>query len=469
MEQLTAGQVEIFTGGFLVSGSREDTFSGISIDTRTLHPGDLYFAIRGPKNDGHQFIPSAIDKGAAGAVADYRYDLPPGFPEDRILLRVEDTHQALKEAAAHVRRQWPGTVIGITGSMGKTTTKEFLAQILQVDHNVYRSPGNYNNLFGLPLAIFGLTPADDIGVFEMAMSKTGEIAEMCLIAKPDIGVITNVAPVHLEFFNSIDEIAQAKAELMEGLPESGTLVYNADDPLVRDIAGRFPGRKISFGLSDGADIGVENIRIRDLQETTFTIKHAGESREAMIPLAGQHYVMNALPAFALGLHFGIEPDRILQGYKFLQQTHMRGQITRFREGFTVIDDSYNSNPRALNQMVEMMAAVQSCTRRILVAGEMLELGGDSAALHYQCGKHAANAGIHVVVGVRGAAEEIVRGAREAGVKETKVHFFTEINAATDFVSRLIEPGDLVLVKGSRGVRLDEMVRVIRSHYSELSD
>jgi len=469
MEQLTAGQVEICTGGFLASGSGRDTFSGISIDTRTLHSGDLYFAIRGPNNDGHKFIPSALDKGAAGVVVDYRYSLPPDFPEDRILLRVDDTHRALKEVAADVRRQWQGTVIGITGSMGKTTTKEFVAQILQADHNVYRSPGNYNNLFGLPLAIFGLTPADEIGIFEMAMSEAGEIAEMCLIAQPDIGVITNVAPVHLEFFDSIEDIAQAKAELAGGLPQSGILIYNADDHRVRHIAGRFPGRKISFGLSAGAQIRAESIRTGELQETRFAIKYSGEAREAMIPLAGRHNVLNALPAFALGLHFGMEPDQILEGFRFLRQTHMRGQIICFREGFKVIDDSYNSNPRALTQMVQTVAAVQSCSRRVMVAGEMLELGRDSEALHYRCGEEAAHAGIDVVVGVRGAAREIVRGAREAGIEETQVHFFTEIDPATDFVSRLVKPGDLVLIKGSRGVHLDKMVRVIRSHYTELSD
>ena len=217
MAHMTAAQLESATGGVLVSGSRSTSLSGVSIDTRTLRPSDLFFAIRGPRNDGHDHVFSAMQKGAAGAVVDFRYEVPEAFPANKILLRVENTHEALKDLAAFVRRNWRGSLVGITGSMGKTTTKEFMAQVLQTEFSVYRSPGNYNNLFGLPLAIFGLSPEDHIGMFEMGMSAPGEIAEMCRIALPDAGVITNVAPVHLEFFESLEAIARAKGELAQGL------------------------------------------------------------------------------------------------------------------------------------------------------------------------------------------------------------------------------------------------------------
>ena len=301
--------------------------------------------------------PRRSRRAPAGAVVDRQYQVPEAFPANKILLRVENTHEALKDLAADVRRQWRGSLVGITGSMGKTTTKEFMAQVLQTEFSVYRSPGNYNNLFGLPLAIFGLSPEDHIGIFEMGMSAPGEIAEMCRIAMPDVGVITNVAPVHLEFFESLKAIARAKGELAEGLGAGGTLIYNADDPLVCEIADGFDGDKISFGMRPGADIRAEEITIAGLTETRFRLICEGVSRRAMIPLCGAHYVMNALPAVALACRYSIDIEQIVESLRHLHQAHMRGQILHFREGFTVIDDSYNSNPRALMQMIETLSRV----------------------------------------------------------------------------------------------------------------
>lgn len=281
MAHINVAQVESATGGVLVSGSKGAAVQGISIDTRTLRPSDLFFAIRGGRNDGHEHVLAALQKGACGAVVDFQYEIPKeGYPLNKILLRVGNTHEALKDLAAEVRNHWRGTLVGITGSMGKTTTKEFMGQVLQTEFSVYRSPGNYNNLFGLPLAIFGLSPDDHIGIFEMGMSAPGEIAEMCRIAMPEVGVITNVAPVHLQFFESIEAIARAKSELAEGLVAGGTLIYNADDPLVCAIAGRFTGDKISFGLSPAADVRAEDIQITGLAElaSAWSSKGPGGAR-----------------------------------------------------------------------------------------------------------------------------------------------------------------------------------------------
>lgn len=468
MAHMTTARLESCTGGSLAAGSVAAVFSSISIDTRTLHPGDLFFAIRGARDDGHNHIPAALRKGAAGAVVGLDYDAT-GFPADRILLRVRDTHQALKDTAAEVRREWRGTLIGITGSMGKTTAKEFAAHVLQTEFSVYRSPGNHNNLFGLPLAIFGLSPDDHIGIFEMGMSARGEIAEMCRIAAPEIGVITNVAPVHLAFFSSIEEIALAKAELAEALPPDGTLVYNADDPHVSRIADRFAGHKISFGLSGDADVRADEIETVSLQETRLRLSCSGFSRRAILPLAGLHYVMDVLPGVALADNYRIELDQIVDSLRHLSQTHMRGQILRFAQGFTVVDDSYNSNPRALMQMIDTVAGIASCRRRILVAGEMLELGKEAEALHYSCGAWAARRGMDIVVAVQGAAKELALGAVAAGMPESQVHFFTEVNPASDFISRNVQDGDLLLVKGSRGVHLEKMIQALRSYHTELVD
>jgi UDP-N-acetylmuramoyl-tripeptide--D-alanyl-D-alanine ligase len=466
MEQITAGQVESSTGGILIYGSQSAIFSGISIDSRTVRAGDLFFAIRGLHHDGHQYVNAALNKGAAGAVVDRKYELPGTFPANRILLQVADTHQALKGLAADVRQRWRGSLVAITGSMGKTTAKEFTFHVLQTEFSVYRSPGNFNNLFGLPLAIFGLSPEDHIGIFEMGMSAPGEIREMCRIAKPDVGVITNVAPVHLEFFGSLEEIARVKGELAEELRPDGTLVYNADDPMVSETAVRFPGNKISFGFSQIADVRAEGVEILGLEETRFHLTCGGITRTAMIPLGGVHYVINALPAVALGRHYRMEMDQILEGLRNLQQAPMRGQIVRFQGGFTIIDDSYNSNPRALCRMIDTLAAAISFRRRILVAGEMLELGPTSESLHYECGVLAAQRGLDIVVGVQGAAREIVRGATETGIPESRALFFSQVEPAGDFVSREVHEGDLVLIKGSRGVHLEKIVQDLRSHFTQ---
>jgi UDP-N-acetylmuramoyl-tripeptide--D-alanyl-D-alanine ligase len=466
MAHMTAAQVEDVIGGVLVSGSKSASLSGVSIDTRTLRPSDLFFAIRGTRNDGHDFVPAALRQGACGAVVDVYYEIPEGIPANKILLRVADTHEALKDLAADVRRRWHGTLVGITGSMGKTTAKEFMAQVLQTEFSVYRSPGNYNNLFGLPLALFGLSPDDHIGIFEMGMSAPGEIAEMCRIALPDVGVITNVAPVHLEFFGSIEAIARAKGELAEGIAAGGTLIYNADDPLVSTIASRHAGDRISFGFSTDADIRAEDVEVTGLMETRFRLICEGTGRRAIIPLCGAHFVMNALPAVALARRYKIDPGQIVESLGHLRQARMRGQVLHFREGFTVIDDSYNSNPRALMLMIDALVRVPRCSRRVLVAGEMLELGKDSEELHRQCGRLAAESGVDVIVGVQGAAREIARAAAAAGMPETRVHFFTEIDPAIDFVYRNVQPGDLLLIKGSRGIHLEKMVQALRSGYAE---
>jgi len=467
MAKLSAAEVQTGTGGTLVKGSGSTVFSSVSIDTRTLQKGAVFFAIRGPNQDGHRFVPDALSKGALGAIVAQDYEYPGDFPADRILIKVKDTHQALKFLASSARRLWSGTLVAVTGSMGKTTTREFAAQVLQSDFRVYQTPGNYNNLFGLPLALFGLSLDYDIGIFEMGMSAPGEIAEMCRIASPVAGIITNVAPVHLAFFDSIEKIAQAKAELADSLPAEGTLIYNVDDPLVRKIADRYPGAKISFGLSDQADVHAEKIEIVSLEQTRFQLSCNGTTRLASIPFAGAHYVMNALAAVALGRQHKVALAQIIESLGKLHPVAMRGQIIGFKEGFTVIDDSYNSNPRALMQMIEVLAGVSNFKRRILVAGEMLELGLHSDSLHAQCGSFAADHGLDIVVGVQGAAHELVRAATESGIHESQVHYFDNSDSASEFICGAVRSGDLLLIKGSRGVRTERIVKNLLSSFESL--
>jgi UDP-N-acetylmuramoyl-tripeptide--D-alanyl-D-alanine ligase len=469
MSKFTAAEVESGTGGILAYGSADTAFSNVSIDTRNLQGEDIFFAIRGPNQDGHRFIPDALAKGARGVVAEQGYQFPGHFPDGLVLIRVRDTHEALKNLASSARRHWPGTLAAITGSMGKTTTREFAAHVLKSGFRVYQTPGNYNNLYGLPLALFGLNSSQDVGIFEMGMSAPGEIAEMCRIAAPLIGIITNVAPVHLQFFNSLEDIARAKGELAEALPSNGTLIYNADDPLVRDIAGRFQGQTISFGFSESADVRADHMEITGLNQTRFRLSSSGVSRQTTIPVAGAHYVMNILPAIALGIRLGISLDQMMETFGTLQQASMRGQVLRFRDGFAVIDDSYNSNPRALMKMIEVLSGTPAFTRRILVAGEMLELGIGSNALHFECGAFAAKTGVDLVIGIQGAAQEIVRGALESGMPASQARFFPDAETATVFIREQLQGGDLVLIKGSRGVHLEKIAQRLRGEFATVSN
>jgi UDP-N-acetylmuramoyl-tripeptide--D-alanyl-D-alanine ligase len=468
MTQLSVKEVESGTGGMQVRGAQTATFTNVSIDTRTIAPGALFFAIRGPNQDGHRFIPDAFARGASGAVVAKDYEYPGEFPEGCVLIQVADTHEALKSLAHSVRLAWPGILVAVTGSMGKTTTREFAYQLMKSQFTAYQTPGNYNNLFGLPLALLGLSPQHEVGIFEMGMSEAGEIAEMCRIAVPTTGILTNVAPVHLQFFDSIEKIAEAKGELVEGLTADGTLIYNADDPLVCRLARRFSGHKISFGQSEASDIRAEKIELLDLYTTRFQLSCDGKTKTISLPFAGAHYVLNALPGIALCRNNNISLEKITESLRKLQPVAMRGRTLRFKKGFTLIDDSYNSNPRALMKMTEVLSGTPSFSRRILLAGEMLELGPDSPRLHFECGSFAVKHHTDIVIGVQGAAQEIVRAALEAGLPQEQTHFFSEADTAASFVNTLVQPGDLLLVKGSRGVHMEKIVKNLCANF-ETSD
>ncbi len=462
MTRLSAAEVQAGTGGTLVSGPGAALLTGVSIDTRTLLPGDLFFAIRGPRLDGHRFIAAALSAGARGVVAERGYRHPGPFPPGCVLIEVDDTHGALKALAGAVRAGWPGTLVAVTGSMGKTTTRQFAAGLLSREFPVHQTPGNFNNLYGLPLALLGLEPGHRLGIFEMGMSAAGEIAEMCRIARPDVGILTNVAPVHLEFFDSVDAIARAKAELAESLPPDGLLVYNADDGRVGAIAARYRGDTISFGLSPAAEVRAEEIRVLGPEATRFTLTCPGYRGPAELPFAGVHFVLDALPGVALGRRWGMEPETIVAGLRELRPAAMRGGVLRFAAGFALIDDSYNSNPGALMGMIDTLAEMPYFSRRVLVAGEMRELGSGSAGLHFECGLHAARRGVDLVVGVAGDAAEIVRAGVESGLTDSR--FFADADAASGFVAECVRPGDLVLIKGSRGVHMEKIVGNLRSRF-----
>ncbi|HKV05890.1 MAG TPA: UDP-N-acetylmuramoyl-tripeptide--D-alanyl-D-alanine ligase [Candidatus Acidoferrales bacterium] len=445
--------------------------AGVSIDSRTVQPGELFLAIRGPRHNGHDFVRGALERGATAAVVARERFLE--YPEEtrEQLFSADDTLRALQELARKYCDAWrqakPGRrVAAVTGSAGKTTTKEILAALLGARYRILKSEGNLNNEYGLPLTLFRLGDEHDAAVVELGMSHRGELARLAEIARPDVGVVTNVAPVHLEFFSSVDEIALAKRELIEGLGGSEPVaVLNADDPRVARFADAFRGRVHYFGLSDNAEFRASMIEERGMDGSTFNFESPEGRARLRLPLAGRHNVLNALAALAAASEWGIGATDAKDVFPRLQPASMRGEILRFASGFAVINDCYNSNPVALERMVDLLCSVEGYSRRILVAGEWREIGPASAELHRAGGRYAAQKrAIDWIFGVAGNAQEFVRGAAEAGHPVDRAQFFRSSEEAASFLPEFVSPGDLLLVKGSRGVHMESIAKALRERF-----
>jgi len=432
--------------------------AGYSIDSRTIGAGELFFAVRGERLDGHDFVEAALANGAVGAVVSMRW-LPPAGMDAGKLLRVPDHDGdgvllSLQQLAWEVRKSWGGRVIGVTGSAGKTTTKDAVAAVLAVrgEDAMLKSRGNLNNAFGLPLQLLRLEAGHEVAVIEMGMNHAGEIAALAKIAEPDWAVVTNVAPVHLEHFaEGIAGIARAKYELIEALPEDGVAFLNCDDEYVTEFGRGMGERTVYYGLGERA--GVWAAEIADVDDgVEFTVVARGERERVRLHLLGRHNVNNALAAIAVGLQSGISLKECAAAVGELRAGDRRGERIEWR-GATVINDSYNSNPRALDGMVDALLAmaVGEGGRRIVVAGEMLELGPEGEALHRACGRRMAERGVGVVVGVMGLAGGLVDAAAQAGANAM---FVATPEEAGDWLRGNLRAGDVVLLKASRGVRLE---------------
>ncbi len=420
---------------------------GYSIDSRTVAPGELFFAVKGERLDGHDFVDQAREKGAVAAVV--RKDQLARYPLKTGLIGVRDTLAALQTLATAVRRLWGKPLIGVTGSTGKTTTKEAIAHILSPRYRVLKSEGNFNNHFGLPLMLLKLQPEHEVAVIELGMSHAGEIAALAKIAQPEIGVVTNVAPVHLEFFASLADIARAKYELIASLPAGGTAALNADDEYVSQFGRDFHGNVVTYGLRAPAGVRAENIEACGRHGSAFDVVVEGYRERATLPLLGTHNIYNALAAVAVALERDITPSEAVRALASLPPPDKRGQVVQL-DNITVINDCYNSNPKALDAMVEALAAMPA-KRRIVVAGEMLELGPSGEELHRQSGRHISEKKIDVLVGVRGLARQMVEGALRAGMR---AEFVATPEEAGQWLAREARSGDVVLLKASRGVKLE---------------
>ena len=419
--------------------------SGWSIDSRTVNPGDCFFALRGPLHDGHDHVASAAEKGAAVAIV----ERPSGA--GILQLVVPDTLAALQQLATKARERWGGAVVGVTGSAGKTTTKDAIASLLAVHFKTGRTIGNYNNHFGVPLSILRLPDDCRAAVIEMGMNHAGEIRALAKIAKPRIGVVTNVGWAHTEYFsNGIEGVALAKRELIEELPADGIAILNADDARVREFARVHPGRTILFGFSEEA-----GVRAEDLRMCPGGAHFRCLGVEFKSPFAGRHGVSNVLAAISVAYAMGIAPERLPAAVETLATGKMRGE--RFeRGGVTIINDCYNANPEAMRSMLEVLRGTPG-RRRIAVLGEMLELGREAEALHRGIGQWAAELGIDALVGVRGAARFMVEEAVKAGLSDSAAFFFDSPEEAGAFLANYVHAGDAVLFKGSRGVEVEKAI------------
>jgi UDP-N-acetylmuramoyl-tripeptide--D-alanyl-D-alanine ligase len=436
--------------------------AGVSIDSRTIRAGELFIAIHGPRHDGHDHVASALESGAIAAVVAEaqlrRYASPVGGR----CIAVANTFDALKQLARAVRESWAGKIAGVTGSVGKTTTKEILAALLGSKLRVLKSEGNLNNEYGLPLTLFRLEETHQAAVLEMGISRRGELARLAAIARPDVGVLTRVSPAHLEFFASVDEIALAKRELIEGLNgRESTAVLNADDSRVAAFGAFAPGRVLTYGIEKQAFFMAQEIEDRGALGSAFDyVSPEGRVRlELNVP--GRHAIANALAALAAASVWDIGAAEAQSVFLSLRAPAMRGELLRFSNGAALINDSYNSSPAALQAMTELLVATPNFSRRILVAGEMRELGKSSAELHREAGQFAAKIKkIDWIVGVAGDAAQIVEGAVAAGQPRARVRFFATPQEAAEFLAGFMISGDLLLVKGSRGVKMEQIVETL---------
>jgi UDP-N-acetylmuramoyl-tripeptide--D-alanyl-D-alanine ligase len=454
---LTVGLVAEATGGTVAQGSATPAFTGVSIDTRTIQPGMLFVAIRGERLDGHDFVAQAVAKGARGVLVDHAAK----DAGSAAVIKVKDTLAGLQALGAAVRRLSGVRVVAVTGSAGKTTTKELIADVLSTDYRVFRNRGNLNNHIGLPLSLAGLADGPDVAVVEFGMNHAGEIRRLVQIARPDVRVWINVGDAHIGYFGSRQAIAAAKAEILEEADSRTLAVVNADDELVRAAANNFPGRLITFGIDRPAAIRAVDVTDRGFDGVRARVDTPDGPINLQLSMPGRAHLLNALAAVAVSREFGITPEAIAARLAAARPVTHRGSDVRLARGIRVIDDSYNASPAAMDVMMRALAATPTTGRRIAVLGEMRELGDSSPALHEATGRAAASAGVDLLIAVGGSdAAAIVRGATAAGVNPDRARYFADAAAATEPVRDALRSGDLVLIKGSRATGMDAIVRAL---------
>lgn len=442
--------------GEILQGPPSLSFHTFNIDSRLSEPGELFFALVAERN-GHDFITQAADKGASGAVISQKI-IPPF--DDFALIKVPNTLEALHELAQNTLIELPVKVVGITGSIGKTTTKEFTSALLEKRFKVLKSEGNFNNHLGLPLSVLRLREDHEIAVLEMGMSHAGEIKSLTQIAPPDVAVITNVKPVHLEFMKNMTNIADAKKEILAGMKPNGTAILNGDDPWVNKISSAWKGEKVFFGFSKNWDISAQNIQKTGLNGMSFELNYGGQRKKIALPSFYDSTLSNFLAAVAVAFTFSVPIEDINERSAQLKPAPKRGTVSLLEKAKTLIDDSYNSNPVALEVTLKSVAELRA-KRKIAVLGDMLELGEDSVKYHVSAGKQVVESGFDLLVTVGPLSKHMADGAREKGMPKERIHTFENSQEAAKSLGGLLEHGDLILVKGSRGIKMEYIIEQLK--------
>ncbi|NMC44500.1 MAG: UDP-N-acetylmuramoyl-tripeptide--D-alanyl-D-alanine ligase [candidate division Zixibacteria bacterium] len=426
--------------------------TGLSIDTRSLLPGEIFFAIPGTTHDGHDYVEAAFRRGAAAAVINRSQKARFAANSPGLLIVVEDTHKALLEMARYLRRDSRAAFAGITGSNGKTTTKEMLYAVMSVRHRAYRSPGNLNNLFGAPIALGRMPQNVQYAIFEMGISYPGEMTRLAGIIQPEIAVMTNIGPAHLETLKTVDQIVQAKFELIDHLPAGAAIVLNSDDPRLVAEARRRNLAFTAFGVDADCPFRAKDIRLTLDRRISFTVS----DQVIELPVLGRANVYNALAAVAAASVWGVRPEDWAVGLAAFEPAAMRLTLEHYR-GLDLLIDCYNANPESVKEALRTLQGFAVAGRKIAVLGDMLELGDLSDALHVEIGRTAAAAGIDFLLCLGPHSAATVDGARAAGMKPDMSRHYATHQELLEALAALVRPGDMVLFKGSRGMELEKIV------------
>jgi UDP-N-acetylmuramoyl-tripeptide--D-alanyl-D-alanine ligase len=446
------------TGGRLLQGEEKTSFRGISTDSRTVAEGELFIALKGERFDGHHFAIEALKKRAGGVIIeeDKIRDIRWNGYRPSAVIAVKDALHALGDIARERRRKFGTPVVALTGSNGKTTTKDMISACLETTFPVLKTKGNLNNLIGLPLTLLNLTEQERIVVLEMGMNVPGEIRRLTEIAEPDVGLITNIEKVHLEGMGSLERVREEKGELFRRMKQDGTILVNQDDPRVIDLASEFRGQKITFGINHPAEVMAKEIRLHGAGGTSFTLMMEGVTMEITLPLLGRHFVPNALSAIASASLFGIELEKVKEALENLQPFPMRMEVLRPKEGVTLINDAYNANPRSMELALEILSEMKGKGRAIAVLGDMLELGDFSVEAHQHIGQRVKELSIDFLLALGEEAPVLVESAIRHGLNSEKARIVESHTEAISILKKMVRDGDWILVKGSRRMGMEKI-------------
>jgi UDP-N-acetylmuramoyl-tripeptide--D-alanyl-D-alanine ligase len=457
-DQLSTEIVLEATQGVLIQGDARTSFIGVSTDSRSIRPGELFFALRGGTFDGHRFFAEAMKRGGRGGVVEE--EVEPYTDKAIAIIKVTDTLQALGDLAHRWRKRHPIPLMAVVGSSGKTTTKEMAVGILGKRYKVMKNPGNLNNLIGLPLSLLKMDSEDQVAIVEMGMNRRGEILRLTQIAEPQVGILTNISPVHLEGLGSIEGVAEAKGELLEGMGAKGRLIFNADDPRAKALSKGFRGERLSFGVQNPADWMALDIRMGADGQVSFQLNGGGRTISISLQLLGRHQVYNALAAAAATSSLGIGMEEMKEGLEAFLSPPMRMELMTIGKGVKIINDAYNANPPSMEAALRTLQEV-SDGRKIAVLGDMWELGDYAEQAHQELGRAAQAYGIDLLFLLGQFAAQVAHGAIEAGMSLQAIYIGKDHPDISHRLAQTVRDGDWMLVKGSRIMKMEEIIRELR--------